>query len=379
MKILLSGVETNNKGAELMLYAILQEIERKWPEAEVFLSKSRVQQGLDYVNTKLDFKCFPFEEIEMKLHMSSIYDRLNIPCRLLPHIMAMGNVDYYIDGSGFRFSDQFNFSHREINVFHHILKTVSKTSKIIFLPQAFGPFKKKETKEILSVINQYADLLIPRERVSYDYLKESGLVDMQKVKIFSDFTSLVDGSFPSKYEHLKDGICIVPNMKMIEKGGLSYDNYINIISTIISEGKRSKRPVYLLNHEGAKDEAFCYKCKESISAGIEIVTGLNALHVKGLISSAYLVLTSRFHGLASALNSCVPCLSTSWSHKYEELYRDYGLEGYVLPLNNKEEIVSRVRELLIKENNAHLRKHLSIQIPRIKEDTRRMWKNIWSL
>ena len=33
MKIVLWGVETNNKGAELMLYAILQEIERKFPDA----------------------------------------------------------------------------------------------------------------------------------------------------------------------------------------------------------------------------------------------------------------------------------------------------------------------------------------------------------
>ena len=28
MKIVLSGIETNNKGAELMLYAILQEIDK---------------------------------------------------------------------------------------------------------------------------------------------------------------------------------------------------------------------------------------------------------------------------------------------------------------------------------------------------------------
>ena len=37
MRIVLSGIETNNKGAELMLYAILQEIERKYPNAEVFV------------------------------------------------------------------------------------------------------------------------------------------------------------------------------------------------------------------------------------------------------------------------------------------------------------------------------------------------------
>lgn len=35
MKVVLSGVETNNKGAELMLYAILQEIERRSPGSTI--------------------------------------------------------------------------------------------------------------------------------------------------------------------------------------------------------------------------------------------------------------------------------------------------------------------------------------------------------
>lgn len=42
MRIVLSGVETHNKGAELMLYAILQEIERRFPDAEVFINKSAI-------------------------------------------------------------------------------------------------------------------------------------------------------------------------------------------------------------------------------------------------------------------------------------------------------------------------------------------------
>ena len=36
MRYILNGVETNNKGAEIMLYAILQEIERRDKDAVVF-------------------------------------------------------------------------------------------------------------------------------------------------------------------------------------------------------------------------------------------------------------------------------------------------------------------------------------------------------
>lgn len=378
MKIVLTGVETNNKGAELMLYAILQEIERKYPEAEVFLSRSRIQQGFQYIETKLDFKCFPYEEIERKLHLGGIYERLNIPIKFLPHVMAIGKVDYYIDGSGFRFSDQFVFSNREISFFNHSLRTISKTAKIIFMPQAFGPFKKKESQKILSVLNQYANLIMPREQVSYDYLKDSGLVDMLKVRKYTDFTSLVDGTFPSEHEHLKKGLCIIPNMKMIEKGGMTFDEYAQVIASIVKEGKKVNIPIYLLNHEGSKDAVLCHKFKDLMKGDIEVVTGLNALSVKGLISSAYMVITSRFHGLASALNSGVPSLATSWSHKYEELLKDYGLDSnYLLPLNDTNAALQKVRKLLEPQENHRVRTVIENKVPEIKTQTSEMWKTVW--
>ena len=43
-------------------------------------------------------------------------------------------------------------------------------------------------------IAKYTDILMPRETVSYNYVKDSGLIDMKKVKKYTDFTSLVSGT-----------------------------------------------------------------------------------------------------------------------------------------------------------------------------------------
>ena len=383
MKIVLSGVGTKNKGAELMLYAILQELERKAPHAQVYISPMRVRQGLDYVRTRVHLRytsCPLVCKMTQKLHLGGLFGRLHLPVKLFATLDIIKDADWFIDGSGFVFGDQWQWPIGRTKMWESMLKSLfNKGCKIIFLPQAFGPVEKPNTKRILAVLNKYADVLMSREQVSYNYLEESGVVDMLKVRKYTDFTSLVEGVFPKGYEHLRNGICIIPNMKMIAKGKMTYEDYISLLSSIAHEGIKSNRPVYLLNHEGSKDSELCYKCKEAIGGGIEVVTNLNALEVKGLISSAYLVITSRFHGLASALNSCVPALATSWSHKYEELYYDYGLDGYVLPLDDLDTAIDKVRELLDNEENIRIRMSLSTQVPKIKAETQEMWKLIWGI
>ena len=380
MKIVLSGVETNNKGAELMLYAILQEIERRHPEAIVYMPRDRMFHELSYVKTKLDFRYVPCGKFEQKFHLAGVFGKLKIPFQLLPHSITMGKIDYYLDGSGYRFSDKFKFSARSADILQGQLSAYTKQgAKVIFLPQAFGPFEKVITREVLAVLNNNATLLMPREKVSYKYLEDSGVVDMKKVKLYTDFTSLVDGVFPSKYEYLRDGICIIPNSQMINKGAISMEAYLDLLKEIVSCAGNTGRKVYMLNHAGRQDKELCNTIKQLVADKIEMVTDLNALEVKGLISSAYLVITSRFHGLASALNCCVPALSTSWSHKYEELYHDYALESYVLPLDDNANALGEIKKLLDADENNRIRKHLKKQFPLVREQTLRMWNTIWNL
>lgn len=380
MKILLSGVETYNKGAELMLYAILQEIERKWPDAKVYIPYSRCKQGLDYIKTSLDFRYTPFSKFVYKTHLGSILKRLHLPTDWLALTNIVRECDWFIDGSGFAFSDQFNIKDERVNMWKTMLGSLHKQgSKIVFLPQAFGPVDKVNTKKVLKLISDNAMMIMPREQVSYNYLERSEIVDMKKVAQYTDFTSLVEGAFPVQYEHLKDGICIIPNMRMIDKGTISYEYYINLLIFIIKEAQKTCCPIYLLNHEGKKDENLAMQCRERIGSDIEVVTGLNALEVKGLISSSYLVITSRFHGLASALNSCVPALATSWSHKYEELFRDYDLRDCIIPLNDISSARQRVISFLSEEENHKMRMHLASQTSKIQAQTRTMWDVVWNL
>lgn len=380
MKILLSGVETYNKGAELMLYAILQEIERKYPDAKVYIPYMRCKQGLDYIKTSLDFRYTPFSKYVYKTHLRCIFRRLHLSSDWLALTNIVRRADWFIDGSGFAFSDQFNIKDERVGMWKTMLESLHKQGcKIVFLPQAFGPVNRTNTKKVLRLISDNANLIMPREQVSYKYLEQSGLVDMDKVAQYTDFTSLVEGVFPLNYEHLKDGICIIPNMRMIDKGTISYEDYINLLISIVKEAQKTCRPVYLLNHEGKKDESLALQCKESIGSGVEIVTGLNALEVKGLISSAYLVVTSRFHGLVSALNGNVPALATSWSHKYEELFRDYDLRDCIIPLNDISSAGQKVISFLSEEENHKMRMHLASQTSKIQAQTRTMWDVVWNL
>lgn len=380
MKIVLSGVSTINKGAELMLYAILQEIECRFPEAEVFLPVNSINHGLKYIDTPLRLKYKPIEKfikVIRKCHLNGILRVLHLP-EFLDDVYAIKDADYFLDSSGLLFSDQQKSLSAQLYKWEHLLRAQkAQGTKIVFLPQAFGPIEKSCTKKVLASLNKYADLILPRENVSYQYLKGSGILDMSKVHQFTDFTSLVEGKIPHQYTHLKGCVCIIPNERMISKGAISMDAYLKLLKTIIKEVQKKQKSVYLLNHEGKKDENIAYRISNALGGEIEVVTNLNALETKGIISTAYVVVSSRFHGVASALNSCVPCLATSWNHKYKELFNDYEMQEGVMPLDDTDKALDLVRNYLDESKNHHIRMLLEKNVPKIKAETQEMWRMVW--
>ena len=153
MKIVLSGVETNNKGAELMLYAILQEIERKHPDAIVYIPYSDIRQGLGYVTTSLDFRFTPLSQFIYKTHLVRVFRQLHLPLKWLYKANIVKHADFFIDASGFHFSDQKkNFTPLKVARWNCLLRDYHRQgTKIVFMPQAFGPAIKKNTLKMQKV------------------------------------------------------------------------------------------------------------------------------------------------------------------------------------------------------------------------------------
>lgn len=379
-KIEISGVNTQNKGAELMLCAIVQEIERKFGKAIVYLPFGIDLNKISYLHSTLSFRHKPYAAIKKKCYfITRRLRRMGMHMDFLYDYYPIDGLDYFIDASGFAFSDQWNPDKFEVGKWTKILDRYNKKgTKTIFLPQAFGPIEQPQTKILVRKILAYADAVVPRECISFDYLQKIG-ISKNNVRIYSDFTSLVEGTIPEKYEHLKSSVCIIPNMQMVNKGGLDFQNFIGFIKKIVKVIREKGLNVYLLNHEGKNDEYFALQCKDALCEDIEVVTGLNALEVKGLIGSSYMCITSRFHGLASALNSCVPTLATSWSHKYGELYKDYGLEGMVLDPTNPRSYLDMVNSLLDLDTNNKIRQHLMKVHPLLVSKTKEMWNWIWKI
>ena len=381
-KVTLSGVGTINTGAELMLYAILQEIERRFPDTIVYLHENSIRQGLDYIQTNLELRYKPIQKFQhqyKRFHIRGIANYLHIDQVHLDDVYAIKGTDLFIDASGFLVSDQWNYNEYYVKKWDLLLKRNKAVgAKIIFLPQAFGPINNDNTKKLLSSINIYSDIIMPREKVSWDYLNSSGIVDMNKVKLHTDFTSLVEGIFPDQYNHLKDGICIIPNLRMVDRGTMKMEDYLRLFESIINTAKEKDKPIYLLNHEGYDDEKLAYQIQLSAGKDIEVVTGLNALEVKGMISSAFLVISSRYHGVASSLNSCVPCLATSWSHKYKELFKDYKQHECVLPLDNINLVKQKIRNYMDDNINQTIRVSLQKVKPLIQKNTQDMWEEVWN-
>ena len=126
-KIVLSGVGTVNKGSELRIYAILQEIERKFPDAIVYISAPYNPQGLSYIKTKLQLKNKTIDKWRRqykRFHIQGIAKLLHINKVHLDDVYAIKDTDYFIDSSGFLVTDQWSQNEYSIKNGVYFLKGI---------------------------------------------------------------------------------------------------------------------------------------------------------------------------------------------------------------------------------------------------------------
>lgn len=353
MLIEIRGVQFNNKGAYLMLQACLEQIYRLWPEADIALEPSanspyiaRSKLGV-YQKVPLQFKGVRFHRLAWLLPK-----KLK---KFLKHNFGFvfeSDIDLVLDASGFAYGDQWG-GRAVKSVSAEIKRLRRHHSGYIFLPQAMGPFTDPKDRAALAAALPKALLVCPRDNESTGYLQQC--CQSSVIQQFADFTNLVAPKVPEELP--EQYALIIPNSAMISRKNNDkgwHEHYLRVLEASILAVRKSGMQPILLNHEGPQDRVICEQLQQKFR-DIPVVSPKTPDVVKGWISQAQLVISSRFHGCVSALSTSVPCIGTSWSHKYEMLFSEYQQSAMLLqPGSDVTQIIELIEVACSERNKALL-------------------------
>lgn len=376
MIVELKGLNIKNKGAHLMLKAIVKKVQERYPDATFvaergygFSTKDMASQGI-----KRKFRTSGHSKNEKII-------------RLIPRLLrkALGiittqDVDVVLDGSGFIYSDEWPVGKINSRLVYELDIFKNNQAKVILMPQAFGPFNQKETRESLSTITTKADLVFARDNISYKHLTQA-FGEKQNIIQAPDFTNLLK---PNKAafntQSYENSIMVIPNFKMNTlKGQDVKEIYFNFLQNSIQFFQQVNEKVFFLNHEGELDQAIAEEVNKRLAMPIEIIRLEDPLHIKAVIGVAKIVITSRFHGLVSSLSQGIPTLCTSWSHKYQMLMDEYQQGDYLIDiLHIKDKDLENLLKLFhVEANLNHIRNVLATQSKHFHSLSEQMWVRVF--
>lgn len=359
------GVWEHNQGAMLMLEAIKQQLSSSIPGARIAVPASMSR------SVREEYKLLGVLEGNSK--------RMKL-LRLLPSFLLRtqklikpDGVDVLLDASGFGYGDYWGISKLRNRLTRRLASWKSPGCVAILLPQALGPFEDPGMCAEFSEALSFIDLAFARDGQSYLYA-ERCVPDGYELGRAPDFTNLLKPELASEMNKWRGYSFIIPNEKMIAKADEhETTRYLNFLQICAQKISASGRSVAILVHEGEQDLGLAQVIQTKMAVPVPIVVPRSALETKALISTADLIISSRFHGLVSALSSGVPALACGWSHKYEALMSDYQVAQYCIRLDDSEATLRLIDQFLGDARKETFRE----DIKRAAAEQRMLSTNMW--
>ncbi|MGI5310044.1 polysaccharide pyruvyl transferase family protein [Rheinheimera sp. WS51] len=373
----IKGVQFRNKGAYLMLLACLDGLKAE-PNVQLVLSpgpnlpypeRARLGawQKLSFRRGGLDFT--PWIG---KLPMQGLFRRYGMLCEQ--------QVDLVLEASGFAYGDQWPLRFLQ-NTAKEVVRFAKAGKPFIFMPQAFGPFESEPSKAAMRDIIQHAALIFVRDPVSLQHLQGCVADLPQSVVLTPDFTI----GLTAKANHEVPTIdgpyaALIPNNKVVSKfnhadAEQQRAQYINAFAAAANKLNEKGFQVMLVNHEGKEDAALCNEI--AAKAKCQIVQIEDPLAVKAFIGKAELAISSRFHGAINALSQGVPCIATSWSHKYHAMMSDFGMAEYCVEQLTEQNLLASLQQVL--EHKTALSLTLKQKATELKQKNAAMWQRLYQV
>jgi polysaccharide pyruvyl transferase WcaK-like protein len=373
----IKGVQFRNKGAYLMLLACLQGL-KTLNNTELVLSPG---PNLPYRERALLGAWQKVSFRRKALDLTPWFGKLPGSLRNMMKRYGMvteRDVDVILEASGFAYGDQWPLKFLQ-NTAREVIRFKEAGKPFVFMPQAFGPFTSDESKAAMRDIIHSAALIYVRDPVSFSHLQscEANLPDT--VKLTPDFTVGLKGHSTTALPEIEGKFAaLIPNSKVVSKfnhanAEAERTNYVEAFAAAANQLVELGYAVVLVNHEGKEDQLLCQEIARL--APCEIIQIEDPLAVKAFIGQSSVAISSRFHGAINALSQGVPCIATSWSHKYHAMMSDFGMADYCLEKLSAVSLTQKVSQLLAEQEEIAPR--LAENAAKLKQKNQTMWQGLY--
>lgn len=362
-KVLITGANFANKGAQSMLFITIDEVKKRFPEAIILFQTHEALESSNY--------CFEIANIDWKMMVCSlkhirrrrmIVRFIKDCCKLaigrskgfltsFKAIKQVRDVDMIIDISGFAIGEKWNKEHNE-RFIYKLQYAKNNNIPIYMMPQSIGPFNFEKImdsaqadmlRQKFGTFLKVPQIIFAREKDGVNSLKSIGVIE--NVVLSSDLVLQNQGidlaniyKNPPKLNLIsiekKASVALVPNFQCLRHGveHVSIEIYTSVLEHIIGNGKE----VYIIRHSNDDDD-LCERLYKLIdSEHLKLINyNLSCLEYDYLIRQFEYVVGSRFHGIVHALRNNVPCIALGWAVKYQELMESVGLRDYVFDITKE--------------------------------------------
>lgn len=386
----IGGTIWGNRGAEAMLVTTVGRVRAQYPDAHIIVftylpKQDRAlidDQNIQVIGSRpedLVLWHWPFALLAWLLGLLHI----TIPDKFLPkHARALRACDLLLDVSGIAFADG-RAKYLPFNVLA-IWPAMLLGVPVVKLAQALGPFKSLPVRTVSRLFLPRCAQIYARGDITADHLRDLGL-PADRWEQAADVAFLYEPAYSLSNEHDADVAALEATLQECREAGQTViglspsalvdeklteagRDYVGVFLEVITalgdgyhfvllpnatrEGIDAPRNNDLYTIQRILDRAKTDLPAE-VQARIHAVTyDINTAGSRRLIAACDILLTSRFHGMISALSLGVPPLVIGWSHKYAEVLAEFGLEHYSVDFADADaDILALTRELLAQRDN----------------------------
>ena len=371
-----------NKGAHLMLLAVVQQIRARYPGATLVMSPS-VNSGSQPFDSLVAAGFRPKASMMRRgIQFGDLAALVPDRVREMYGLVLDREVDVVLDAAGFAYGAPWHPG-TLAELAHSARRWRQRDTGLILLPQAFGELSSDAFRSNAKKVARDANLIFARDPHSLECLHQAlapaSLAEEPKVSSSPDFTALLPGTPPEEPDFWRTRIAVVPNARMLDQTTPDIRAaYLPFLRRCMTEIHRRGGLMAVIAHEGAEDLPLARELAAN-HPGCAVVAEADPLRLKGLLGACRGVIASRFHALVNALGQGVPAFGTGWSHKYPALFAGYGVaEGLLDPRSSADPATAAAR-LLDDAWCAKTRERLCHHGEQQRQQIAQMWARVFAV